>query len=357
MLYGLGIDVSMKKIDVCIGKIGDNQSMKVLGTRKFINSLSGFKKLDAWIKSKAKGENIHQIVLEPTGVYHENLTYYLSDNNYNICVVMAKQAKYYLMSLGNKSKTDKIDARGLCQMACERKLEVWEAPSKEVRDLRSVCRLKDSLNKDKNMVSNRLHAMKNSYSPDKYVIKELKYHLASIEKRLTKLTYEIEMRLSTDNKFNNKVRKIAKSINGVGEQTVATVASELLGFAFFSSQSQLTSYCGYDVKIAQSGQHAGKEKISKQGNSRVRKALHFPALGVVRHEKDKKGIFNNLNNRVYARTKIKMKGYVAIQRKLLMVIFTLWKNDSTFDPNYENAHPKFQQTISGIEEQEPSFSH
>ena len=159
-----------------------------------------------------------------------------------------------------------------------------------------------------------------------------------------------------ESNFNKKVYKIAESINGVGVQTVASIASELLGFAFIYSQSQLTSYCGYDIKISQSGQHAGKEKISKQGNGRVRKALHFPALNVVRYEEDGKGVFNSLYSRIYLRTNIKMKGYVAVQRKLLMIIYTLWKNDSEFDINYENTHPNSGKKISGIEEQEPSFS-
>jgi transposase len=29
-----------------------------------------------------------------------------------------------------------------------------------------------------------------------------------------------------------------------------------------------------------------------------------------------------------------MKGYVAIQRKLLCMFYTLWKNDTAFDPTY-----------------------
>ncbi len=58
-------------------------------------------------------------------------------------------------------------------------------------------------------------------------------------------------------------------------------------------------------------------------------------------------IFRNLYQRVVDRTGIKMKGYVAVQRKLLVLIYTLWKKDMEFDPNYE---------ISGIQESEPLFS-
>ena len=41
----------------------------------------------------------------------------------------------------------------------------------------------------------------------------------------------------------------------------------------------------------------------------------------------------NLFDRVYDRTKIKMKGYTAVQRKLLTLIYALWKRNEKFDPN------------------------
>ena len=46
---------------------------------------------------------------------------------------------------------------------------------------------------------------------------------------------------------------------------------------------------------------------------------------------------------VYLRINMKkpaiMIGQVAIQRKLLGLIYTLWKNDSVFDPDYKKVVP------------------
>ena len=55
-----------------------------------------------------------------------------------------------------------------------------------------------------------------------------------------------------------------------------------------------------------------------------------------------------LYERVFDRTKIKMKGYVAVQRKILILIYTLWKNDSEYNPNYNK--------ISGNDESKFLFS-
>lgn len=75
MYYGLGIDISKDKFDVCLSKKIGHNTIKVVATRKFHNSIAGFKALYQWIIKKAKSDSIEQIVLEPTGVYHENLSH------------------------------------------------------------------------------------------------------------------------------------------------------------------------------------------------------------------------------------------------------------------------------------------
>jgi hypothetical protein len=76
----------------------------------------------------------------------------------------------------------------------------------------------------------------------------------------------------------------------------------------------------------------GKTRISKKGNKYIRRALHFPALVIIRYDPN----FKQLYDRVYDRTKIKMKGLVAVQRKLLLLIYTLFKNNKAYDINYKN---------------------
>ena len=53
--------------------------------------------------------------------------------------------------------------------------------------------------------------------------------------------------------------------------------------------------------------------------------------------KNKVSIFHALHERVLERTSIKMKGYVAVQRKLLVLMYTLWKKNELFNPNFNNS--------------------
>jgi acyl-coenzyme A synthetase/AMP-(fatty) acid ligase len=64
-------------------------------------------------------------------------------------------------------------------------------------------------------------------------------------------------------------------------------------------------------------------------------------------------IFKNLYERVFNNTKQKMKGYVAVQRKLLIMIYTLWKKNEKYDPKYhlkekQNKHPEMQSKSSSF---------
>lgn len=61
----------------------------------------------------------------------------------------------------------------------------------------------------------------------------------------------------------------------------------------------------------------------------MRRILHFPALGAVKYVSE----FKALYERVVDRTHVKMKGLVAVQRKLLVLIYTLYKNKEAYDPN------------------------
>ena len=74
----------------------------------------------------------------------------------------------------------------------------------------------------------------------------------------------------------------------------------------------------------------GKSRISKKGNSYLRKALYFPAISAVKKE----GPYKNLYTRIFDKTGIKMKGSVAIQRKILILMYILWKTDKKYDINY-----------------------
>lgn len=124
---------------------------------------------------------------------------------------------------------------------------------------------------------------------------------------------------------------ILLTIKGVGIKTVATIVSETLGFRNIRNVKQLASYVGYDVVRRKSGTSVmGKTRISKKGNRYIRKALYFPAMVACRYNEN----FKNSYLRIIKKSPSKMVGQVAVQRKLLILLYTLWRKNEVFDQNY-----------------------
>ncbi|MBW6481440.1 MAG: IS110 family transposase [Vicingaceae bacterium] len=268
--------------------------------------------------------------MEVTGVYHENCALFLYQQGFSVSIILANKAKRYLQSLGLKSKTDSIDAKGLAQMGAEQCLKKWQPLGAFFYKLRSLTRQHQNLQEMKTSVRNQIHALEHGMYLEKTVLKQLKASVKLIEKQLTELETDIKKALHSEPSIFQKVEHICK-IKGVGILTVATILVETNGFELFENNKQLVSYAGYDVVANQSGKHTGKTRISKKGNSRIRRCLFMPAFCVVTA---KTKVFFNLYQRTFEKHGIKMKSYVAVQKKLLTTIYALWKKNEAFDENY-----------------------
>ena len=66
--------------------------------------------------------------------------------------------------------------------------------------------------------------------------------------------------------------------------------------------------------------------------------MHLPGLTAIRHDER----FKNIFIRLVSKHGIKMKAAVAVQRKLLEMIFTLATKKMKYDKNYFNATDKVQ---------------
>jgi len=335
--YSVGIDVSMKDFACCLSVINDQQEVKVRATRKFTNGESGFKSLLEWVKKHAKEQIPIFYIMEATGVYHEQLAWFLYSKDQSVSILLPNKAKNYLKANGAKSKNDQIDARGLAQIGAEKKLDLWIPPSKDLYALRAYTRQHQSINEMYTATANQLHSIAHSQFQNKDIIKQLKSTLKLLEKHLKEMEGIMAKVIKSDPVLNGHYQNIC-SIKGLGILSFAVIAAETNGFALFDNAASLVSYAGYDVIENQSGKHTGRTKISKKGNSRIRRILHMPALCAVRDDQPQ---FKKLFERVYERTRIKMKGYVAVQKKLLVMMYYLWKKNEKYNPALNIIAPDY----------------
>ncbi|TAE26208.1 MAG: IS110 family transposase [Cytophagales bacterium] len=335
--YGVGIDMGKDEFHVCLSAIDQTQRVKIKATRAFKNTLRGFAEFSKWVDHHAKepGLPVH-FLMEATGVYYEQLALFLHQRQAHVCVVLPQKTACYIKALGIKSKNDRIDAQALATMACQQRLDAWKPITEAMYKLRQLTRQHTELQELKTQLSNKLMAVELGMYQSAVVQKQQAQLIKAIDKQLAECVKLIQKAISENAEWKRKVEQIY-AIKGVGVLTVAQIITETNEFALFENQRQLVSYAGYDVVESQSGKRVGKTRISKRGNSRIRRAMHMASLMVVRYEQRP---FVSLYERVFERTKIKMKGYVAVQRKLLTLIYALWKKDALYEENFGSEGQK-----------------
>ena len=340
----VGIDISKGTFTACVCQRGLSGEECISKAVDFLNSKTGFNQLVKWSRKITDPSMEVIFVMEATGVYYENLAYFLYKLDQPICVMLPNKVKYFAKSLNVKTKTDKVDARVIARLGTERKLSLWEPPPKIFKQLRDLTRGYSELMKERTVFKNRMNAIKSSFEPNMVIIQSHKTIIKKLDEQLSKISKEIESQVYSEEWLALKVNKIL-TIKGVGLMTVATILSETQGFEFVDNIRQLCSYAGYDVVHRESGTSVqGKTKISKKGNGRIRGALHFPALVSSKHNPVLEKTYQRINKKKAS----KMVGATALQRKILVLIYTLWKNDDVFDENYGN-NQKGYATKKGVE--------
>jgi transposase len=329
--YGVGFDIGKDIIHVCLSVIDSAGKVTIKGTSKISNTVAAFSSLQTWIGKHCKQPELPvRYVMESTGVYHEQLAWYLFQQDLAVSVILPNKAKYYLKSLGHKTKNDKLDAQGLARMSLEQQLSLWQPLSKNIYGLRLLTRQHQRLQELKNQTENQKHSVLHGQFSDQFIIKQLDKQIALFEKQITDVSQAMEELLAADQPLKDGINRLV-AIKGLGLLSVATLVAETNGFTGFDNVRQLVSFAGYDVIENQSGKRVGKIRISKKGNSRIRRILHLPAFNAVRFgEPACRALFE----RVYSRGHLKMKGYVAVQKKLLTLCFALWRSGAKYQPNY-----------------------
>jgi transposase len=323
----VGIDISKDSFEVCIKQLNDERSV-IKATRSFQNDYPGFEKLLSWALSKVSNPIF---VMETTGVYHEDLTHFLYSNNQKVSVVLANKMKHFAKSLNMKTKTDKADAQMIAQYGLERPLEWWKPMMPQMKDLRDLCRERLSLKKDLVRSKCQLHGLRHAHSTLDVVLKLKEQQIEFLEKNIQIIETEIIQITEQDKEFNQRVKNI-EAIKGLRLLTIVTVLCETNGFTQFNNIRQVVSYAGLDIAERQSGLFKGKTRISKKGNARIRECLYMPALSATTYNEPIKALYQRVVER---NPTIKRKGVIAGMRKLLILIFVLWKKNEAYNAQYQ----------------------
>lgn len=326
----VGIDCSKDELVCCFGILLIDLNIQLKATTHVTNTEAGICQLLEWVGRLADSSVRLDFVVEATGVYHQQLVYQLHRQGQPIAVVLPNRAAHFTKTLKVRTVTDRSACQALARMGLEKNLEMWSPPRQIFSQLKQLTRERKRLKDQITVLTNQQHAGQTAKETLPGHLQRLAEQLLLCQRHVQTIEQEIKTLIASDEALTQQFRYVC-SIKGVGLMSAAVVVGETDGFAMVRNVRQLVSYAGYDVVEKQSGSSVrGKPRISKKGNSHIRGALHFPALTAVRWDKAMKLFFE----RLYNRHRVKMKAYTAVQRKLLVLIYTMWTKQVMYDPDY-----------------------
>jgi transposase len=315
----LGLDIAKLKFNACLIREGGKLRHKV-----FANNPSGFSQLSGWL-SRQGVEHVHAC-MEATGAYGDSLATYLHEAGHTVSRVNPAAIKAYAQSHLSRTKNDRVDAALIAGFCAERRPPEWQPPALELRELQALVRRLDSLVEMRTMEENRLSSGV-TVEAVRESVEELIAHLSEQIKRTGALIHSHIDR----HPGLKRQRELLDSIPGVGEATAAALLAEVPDIKQYRSARQVAAFAGLVPRERQSGSSVrGRVRLSKIGNSRLRKALYFPAVTALRCSP----FFQQWAEGLRQRGKSKMAVVGAAMRKLVHLAYGVLKTGKPFDPEW-----------------------
>ena len=210
-----------------------------------------------------------------------------------------------------------MDAKLIANYCATQQPVAWTPPPPEVHELQALVRHLEGLQHKRTQENNRLAAG----APAATVRDMLQKHLRFLDQQIDD---HIEQYPEL-----KKQRDLLDSIPGIGTLTAAKLLGE--NIQTFSSTRALAAYAGLNPQLGDSGSSVRrKPRLSKVGNSALRKALYFPAICAKNHNP----LIKAFCERLEERGKPTMVIVGAARRKLLCLALGVLKSGQPFDPNY-----------------------
>lgn len=312
----LGIDVSKFKLDVVL--------LLPTGTHTatFANTAKGFQALVRWL---ARFQTSPRVCLEATGTYGLPIARFLHERGLPVSIVNPMAIHFFGRTQMSRNKTDAHDAMLIARYAQYHPPRLWQPPTPAQEQLQQRVRVREQL------LESRVVAQQHLESAPAASAKLFRAHLRLLDHQIATLEKQLQQAIQTDALLQKAVTLLT-TIPGVGFVTAVTVLAIIPPLDQLESARQLAAFAGLTPRQHQSGIFSGRSRLSKMGHRRLRKALYFPALTALRCNSR----VQSLAIRLAQKGKGKMVIVGAAMRLLTHLIFGVLKNQTPFDPHYQN---------------------
>jgi len=292
----VGIDVSKDRLDVAVRPSGETFAVE--------RNAAGLDRLTARLRELSP----HIVALEATGGFETVAVAALAAAGLPVVVVNPAQIRAFARALGQRAKTDPIDAAVIAHFAEATKPEVRPLPDEATRLLADLI---DRRRQIVEMIGAERQREKRVTMPR--LRKSIARVIKTLEKELTSLDADIDDAVRSSPAWRDKENLLA-SVPGVGSVIARTLIADLPELGHLS-RKEIAALAGLAPFTRQSGQWRGRSFIGG-GRSAVRTALFMGAMVAKQHNPVLKAFFD----RLVAAGKPKMVALIAVARKLLTIL-------------------------------------
>ncbi|MGK7865621.1 IS110 family transposase [Falsiroseomonas sp. E2-1-a4] len=292
----VGIDVSKDRLDVAI----------LPGDEAFFvkRDAEGLDALAARLLPLAP----EAVALEATGGYETVVAATLGAAGLPVVVVNPAQVRSFGRALGQRAKTDPIDARLIARFAAMTKPEIRPLPDEATQ------RLADLVARRRQIIAMMTaERQRQKRFTDRRLQKSIGRLLEALQRELSEVDAEIDTDIRGSSAWREKEDLLA-SVPGVGPTIARTLIAEMPELGALDRR-QIAALAGLAPWTRQSGQWKGRSFIGG-GRAPIRAALHMGAITAARHNPALKAF----RDRLLAAGKPKMVALVAVARKLLTIL-------------------------------------
>jgi len=305
-IIAVGIDVSKDRLDVAVRPSGETFAVERNG--------SGLDRLVGRLRELSP-----QIVaLEATGGFETVAAAALAGAGLPVAIVNPAQIRAFARAIGQRAKTDPIDAAVIAHFAEATKPPVRPLPDEASRLLADLIARRRQIIE---MIGAERQREKRMTLPR--VKKSIARLVKALEKELASVDADIDDAVRGSPAWCEKENLLA-SVPGVGPIIARTLIAELPELGELS-RKQIAALAGLAPFTRQSGQWRGRSFIGG-GRKAVRTALFMGAMVAKKHNPVLKVFFD----RLVAAGKPKMVALIAVARKLLTILNAILRDNRSW---------------------------
>lgn len=332
--FFIGLDIAC---DDFVASIYESPEKPVITKEAIENNPDGFSVLINWLKQHNINNSNSIVCMEATGVCSEACAHYLAANGFKVSVEPPLKVKRAFDPVGHK--TDPVDSRQIAEYAYRYadELKFWKPKDEIVEKMRQLLAARERFTKQSVMIQNAIKSYERHVTKvpliekaDQNTLKEVKKHIADIDKELDKLIRQ--------NPTISRISDQLKSIPGVSLLLAASLITMTDSFNTISGYRPLAAFLGICPY-----QHKSGKSIYRQPHMRIfgpsyaRKLLMLAARSVATHEAS----FKKYYLRKQAEGKAKQLVLNNIANKLLKVACAMIRDNRSYIKEHRSIHPMY----------------